>query len=253
MNPRNLLATLSLSAIAALAGCGATTSAPPGPDAAVAQDGPADAPPADVPPPPTDVAGDAPPPSDRPVGTCETAPVRESPSVASVRFRLASGGGWVVTRGAFCAPFSVERVGGGPVALGTGFQCVCECPNPGPARVETAQRPSMTTELTWDGREVATCTRAVDCATRGFPGSVVLERQGASRPVTAGRYRATFAVLDELPAGCTARMDGTASCSTTPGFPSGSPPSSYDRCPSSRTVSVEFDLPASGEAVVNVP
>lgn len=236
-------------------------------DASVAQDGavdeaaldvppPPDAPPADAPPldaPPPDVAPDAPPP-DRPVGTCQTMPVAEVASRATVRFRFRSSTGWLTTAGMFCAPFSIARVGGAEVTLGLPFQCICECPAPPPPGPSMLRRAGGTAELTWDGRGLATCTEAVDCSTRGWPGAgFQLTTRAVAQPVAPGRYRATFGFFDALPDECSAGGgDGTASCSRfgPPGFPGGR---GWARCESERTVSVEFELPMTGEVTVDVP
>jgi hypothetical protein len=220
-------------------------------DAAPQDAPPADAPPADAPPPP-DVAPDAPPP-DRPVGTCETMPVAEIASRATVRFRFRSSMAWITSAGMFCAPYSIARVGGGEVTLGLSFQCICECPAPPPPGPSMLRRADGTTELTWDGRGLVTCSEVVDCAMRGWPGAgFQLSARAAAQPVAPGRYRATFGLFDALPAGCNSGGDGTASCSRVgpPMPPFGGP---WMRCEAQRTVSVEFELPMTGEVTVDVP
>lgn len=222
----------------------------------MAQDGPADEAALDVPPPPDappDVAPDAPPP-DRPAGTCETMPVAEVASRASVRFRFRSSTGWLTTAGMFCAPYSIARVGGGEVALGLPFQCICECPAPPPPGPSVLRRAEGTTELTWDGRGLVTCSDAVDCSMRGWPGAgYQLTTRAVAQPVAPGRYRATFGFFDALPSDCNGGDDGTAACSHfgPPGFPPGQ--TAWARCESDRAVSVEFELPMTGEVTVELP
>jgi hypothetical protein len=75
--------------------------------------------------------------------------------------------------------------------------------------------------------------------------------QAVRQPVTAGRYRATFAVIDDLTAfGCTIAAAGSVTC--TPSTPW--PEEGYvPLCPGSRTLSVDFDLPGQGDVEIAVP
>ena len=201
--------------------------------------------------------------TDAPRGTCETSPVQDVPSRQSVTFHFAAGAsGYLVTSGIECSALGIARLdpaGEQNVALGLAFQCVCECPRPPDPHVLAAH--SLTSSsgtspptLAWDARELVTCTRPWDCNMHGWPGGgIQLVREGAMVPVSEGRYRATFAMLDTLPTGCTTSSDGSVSCPMQfgPGVPMF--PRTYELCPAMRTVSVEFDLPANGSIDVAVP
>ncbi len=175
------------------------------------------------------------------------------PSVHDVRFTF-SGSGFVVSAGASCAGMQLqELLVGGEVAdipLALGFQCLCECAPPrvhATALVDASEGGT----IAWDGRVADSYSTCLDCAMRGFPGAPGgIELHEVLRPARAARYRATFAVQDTLPAGCT--DTGTEiTCSggaTDPVAGTGTLP----LCTSNRTVSVELDLPESGSLTVPV-
>lgn len=246
---------LAACALSVWVGCvGAATPVGAG-DAATAQDGAPDAS-VDVAPDARDAAAEAA--TDAPVdvspGTCATMPVAEVASRASVRFRFAATTGWVATQGRYCLPMKIDRVGGGDLLLGFGAGCLCECPAPPPPSVVAVRALDGSAELRWDGRALATCTSAVDCATRGWPGvGVQYETRAAAQPVAAGQYHAVFAVYDEAPTYCFGD-GGVRTCSPPPGPPMlGGFGSGNVLCNGARRVEVTFELPASGEVVVDVP
>lgn len=178
----------------------------------------------------------------------------EMPSRATVRFRFRGTSGWLATQGRYCSGMVIERVGGGVVPRVFGAGCLCECAAPPPPSVSQVRALNGAQELTWDGRGLVSCSVAVDCATRGWPGvGVQFTYQSVMQPVAAGRYRASFATYTEAPFNCRGDADaGMLDCTAPPG-----PPmlghSGDSLCNADATLSVEFDLPASGEVVVDVP
>jgi hypothetical protein len=205
--------------------------------------------------------------ADVPVGTCTTGPVIDpavdiaSRQTVSFRFQGAS---YLITRGYLCAPMRIESVtAAAPRPLALDMLAVCPlcangCPAFGPmqfteARLEPDVNPVVM--LTWDARALDTCTSYVDCALSGSGRPTPdyrLQTHGWHRPVFSGRYRATFGFADpsRLPTGCV--VDGNEIQCSRPTGP-GPNPTTWDLCPNSRTVSVEFDLPASGDLTVDVP
>jgi hypothetical protein len=200
----------------------------------------------------------------RPLGTCDTNPVAEIPSRQSVRFHFAIGAPvFLVTRGQYCGSLAIDRVDtvSTPVTLALPFQCVCECAQPAVdaqsfVSLHDAAVPPV---VTWDARELHTCTRSVDCsawARSGGGGPYQDVTEGVSQPVSAGHYRATFIVYDTLPSACHEDPDGTGSCSEPDLGWHFQPPPNYMLCWSPgmlRSIQVEFDLPASGDVDVMVP
>jgi hypothetical protein len=118
---------------------------------------------------------------------------------------------FLITRGNYCDPFAVSFSQEAPMALSMGFQCLCECPSPGPARPGALRRlaPGESFTLSWDARSLTTCTEPYDCATGGWPGAgTVSNVVGSSAPVGPGRYSATIGALTSVPQGCSS-ADGT--------------------------------------------
>lgn len=239
-------------------GCAPAVTPDAGSDASVAQDGAMDdAADASEAAPPDGVLPDVAPPdvadarSDVSPGTCATMPVTEMPSRATVRFRFAATSGWVATAGRYCLPMAIERVDGTALQLGSTAGCLCECAAPPPPAVTAIRALDGTAEVVWDGRALATCTNAVDCATRGWPGQgIQYETRAAMQPVAAGMYRATFPVYADAPRQC-AGTGTMLTCTTPPGPPMIGGPIALCSAPMRATVG--FALPASGEVVVDVP
>src|SRR5207245_5342941 len=82
-----------------------------------------------------------------------------------------------------------------------GFQCLCECANPGSPYVQIWQRipsPGSYT-ATWDARQLVMYSEPYDCSQHGWPGGMVQQQQfGVRQPVGPGRYRISYDVLHEL-------------------------------------------------------
>jgi hypothetical protein len=172
---------------------------------------------------------------------------------------------WIATTGTWCEPTSIERLDPGHpgsashLGRGIGFQCLCECPNPGAPFVQAWRKlgPGESVTLDWDGRALVTYTTPYDCSTHGWPGQgVQAQLNGALQPAAPGTYRATIDVARAVPAGCT--QTGTLpewTCSPGyPGYPGSMPPAIAQLCPAgdgNTTASATFDLPAAG--TVSVP
>jgi hypothetical protein len=84
----------------------------------------------------------------------------------------------------------------------------------------------------------------------GTPNYSVTVLTSVARPVSAGHYRATMTFDNTLPAACQdPGKTGTATCT----HPlSGMPPSTYSRCAGDLPARAEFDLPDSGDIVVDL-
>ena len=246
--------------------CGGSTTSATGPDASTPPDAaitpPTDAALSDAPfessTADADAAGDASIVSDG-ATTCSPGPETASrQSVAVVVTNNATADRYLVTAGNWCDPYSFSFSQQAPLALNLGFQCLCECPNPGPARPGGLHRlaPGESFTLTWDARSLTTCSQSVDCATMGWPGlGSAPEVKGAKSPVAEGSYWVSVAALTAVPAGCFG--DGTTfSCTMTgsgPGSPSGNLPSAVQTmCPGDVGGSAVFTLPATGDTSVAV-
>jgi len=176
------------------------------------------------------------------------------PSRQTVTFHV-TGSGYLGVRSGIapCNPFSIFS-GTTEIDQVGGLQVLCEGPLP-PS--PTVSRYMMLGEydLEWDARQLVSYTTAYDCAAHGWPGAgCQRERHDVHQPVDAGHYRVRVAVDDVLPGSCTEVGDapGFFACSD---FGSGGPPpfgSTPTTCPTGRTFDVEFDLPESGDIVVNV-
>lgn len=109
--------------------------------------------------------------------------------------------------------------------------------------------------LTWDARELTTCwqtVQSINCV--GYTDGGLLRQEMAGwRPVSAGHYRAEFAVINSPPSNCSLAADGTGTCTPTSSFSPHYAPPSIDLCQTVRSRVVEFDLPATGEVAVTVP
>ncbi len=179
------------------------------------------------------------------------------PSRQTVRFHV-SGTGYLVTSGTDCGAFEVARLEGDSIdqlQLGLGYQCICECPAPPPARANgyAALDPSSTVDLTWDARSLTTCSESVDCAERGWPGGpITTVLHGVPSPVTSGTYYATLLIADEPPADCLEGEPGRFMCPFYGDFMPGPSWGSFSLCDAPRSVTVTFELPATGDVDVDV-
>lgn len=182
-------------------------------------------------------------------------PPTEVAARVNVRFELSGSAGFVVTRGRSCRTFEVERASDGGferVPLDLGTTCVCECMPPGaPLAIELAPINAATPRaFPWDGRQMVSVSRTIDCSTRSFTArGMASELVGALQPLTPGRYRVSVAVVDTAPRGCQELMDGfwcpPDNSTVTP------PRGPFALCPG-RRVSTEFDLPAEGSVTVRI-
>lgn len=165
---------------------------------------------------------------------------------------------YLITEGTLCDELAVTPVGQSKaLPLRLGFQCLCECPNPGsprPARLHRLGAGDKAT-LTWDARALTACSNSIDCASRGWPGGGKAQELVASyAPVTSMALEAKVAAVTALPAGCTS-ADGTEfSCLS--GFgpwggPSSLPGPIQELCPGTKTATARFTLGAA--TAITVP
>jgi hypothetical protein len=198
------------------------------------------------------------------IETCDMCP-EASPvppddnSRQTVRFNVAARSGWVVTQGQGCGAVHIELVGTAgsePLLQGLPYQVICEGPPPPPIGATTVVDLTAGAEgvVAWDARYIVQYDVCTDCTAQGWPGEGVVHSTGGYyRAATAGHYRATFAVEDDIGSlGCQSFPDGTATCN--PPYDGGaSYGQPYDLCNAQRVVTVEFDLPATGDLDVEVP
>lgn len=203
-----------------------------------------------------DLGGDLGPDASEDAGACVDDPTGppvpvDVASTQTVTFHV-SGSGYLGTLGGFspCETFALDR-GETKVPLVGAFQCLCECPAPGaPSLVQYVALGEH--DVVWDARELVSYSTAYDCSTRGWPGAgCQSQRHDVRQPSVAGHYTVRLPIEDELPASCSeSGTPGTYSCSGSVG--PGGVVGAVDLCPSTRTVEVEFDLPESGDIVVDV-
>jgi hypothetical protein len=188
-------------------------------------------------------------------GSCsDAAPPSDIPSRQTVTFELSNQTGadrFVVTQGWYCDDFGIASgPGGAALPLELGFQCLCECPNPGPVQATAYHRvaPGASYRLTWDARSLVTWSELYDCATHGWPGVPPQnEVFGAHQPVGAGPYRVTFAIEQTLPSRCSPTSGDDYTC-TMEQPPIGMWPTTIAQiCPSLAPQTVGFTLPQSGD------
>jgi hypothetical protein len=184
-------------------------------------------------------------------------PLPDIASRQTVHFHfVSSSSDYLVTSGIECGAFVVDRLdsdgGAQALLLGMRAQCICECPVPPTPSVgsATALNQSAASVLSWDARELQPYQVCVDCGARGWFGASSYPYTFTwAAPVSSGRYRATFAVMNTLPATCLGQPADMRCGSQYGGY---SYASSW-LCPdASRTLSVEFDLPASGDLDVTL-
>jgi hypothetical protein len=168
----------------------------------------------------------------------------------------AGGDRYLITDGTFCDPYGISALGV-EVPLRLGFQCICECPNPGPARPHTLRKLAVgeSYRFTWDARELVTCSESVDCASRGWPSSgTATQIVAGTAAVGAGTFDATVGAVSAVPSGCSSGDGTTFTCPMGSGgpFPGETPPVIQAMCTADSTASAPFALPASGDVVVAI-
>jgi len=165
---------------------------------------------------------------------------------------------YAVVFGWFCDGFGVTTAAGVALPLSVGFECICECPNPGAPRGDTfvAIEPGAGWAFTWDARSLRTYTEVIDCNDYGWDSSCQEITQGVRQPVEAGTYRVRVPFELELDEGCWQQSDGTFSCSDGYPFEGGDyndlPTNPQQVCPGAGLAEVEFELPASGDTEVHI-
>jgi hypothetical protein len=159
---------------------------------------------------------------------------------------------WVVTQGSFCSHLAVTHLSSGKgLLLEPPFTIECEGPAPPEPHIAHAKPLADKPSITWVAHSIHTYTDCVDCSEYGWTHMGVIEvTRYVSLGIDPGRYEVTFGVLDQIPDHCSEdSQTGELSCwmdgpaySETGGL-----------CQMPRLVTVEFDLPASGEIMVQVP
>ncbi len=185
-------------------------------------------------------------------------PPTEIASRQRVTFRFSGAStAWVAVTGSACDAQSFARstsAGWTPLTLTAPFVCVCECNPPRFTPVATEWRrfdPASLPSVTWDARALVRYAYNFDCGQRFTGRSVERFDAFVAQPVAAGRYRATFAIRDDAPSGC-AVEGATATCSADSSGSGSAFGSDHTLCPAPRTVTVEFDLPATGDVEIPV-
>jgi hypothetical protein len=203
----------------------------------------------------TDAAGDTSIVADT-APACAPANAPSSQNVEIVVTNSGTADRYLVTAGTWCDPYSISSSQKAALFLNLGFQCVCECPNPGAPGPSTLHRlaPGESFSLTWDARALTTCTESIDCATMGWPGlGTAHELIGGKTPALPGLYWVSVGALTALPHGCAG--DGTTfGCqANVGGNPSGTTPSAIQTsCPAEVSASASFTLPTSGDVSVAI-
>lgn len=184
-------------------------------------------------------------------GFCpDAAPPIEIPSQQTVTFEVSTAapeGRYLVTQGYYCDAFGIAITGGAAIPQSIGFQCLCECPNPG-APIATRYHfinAGQTYPVTWDARQLVTYSEPYDCAAHGWPGvPPTTQLFGVHQPVGPTRYTAAIPNRRDLPPGCNA-IAGTADFDCSGNVPTmGAPPSSIQAvCSDAAATYVDFDLP----------
>ena len=183
-------------------------------------------------------------------------PPPDVPARQTVRFHFASSSpDYLISQGFDCLPFVIETSFDGgttPILLNLHRNDnSCEglpLRQTLPAGAIALDRDGGA-ELTWDARQLEPHALCADCIAQGWGGLNATPLTMYTRvPVTPGHYRATFAVLASLPFNCWP-VAGGADCQEVyapydPGHERNPP---LTLCPSSRTLSVDFELPSAAE------
>jgi hypothetical protein len=185
---------------------------------------------------------------------------KDVPSQQTVHLVVTNASGadrYLVTAGNFCDPYAVSFSHQAAMPLSLGFQCLCECPNPGPARAAALHRlaPGESFSLSWDARSLSTCNQPWDCGANGWPGGGIQNQiVGASRPVGPGDYSVSVGALTSVPQACSSADGTTYDCPM--GF-GGPPPGPFPgpiatMCPADVSAVGGFVLPAAGNVDVAI-
>ena len=137
-----------------------------------------------------------------------------------------------------------------PTALG--FQCGCECPNPGPPQATQYTRlaPGTNLILQWDARRLVTYVEQRDCSMGGFNHTARVVH-GVMQPVTPGRFKVRVGVAQTVPLHCSSADNTTWNCGVMPGGLT-TFPDVQSACSAGITFEAGFDLPAIGDAAATL-
>ena len=187
------------------------------------------------------------------------------PSIQTVTFDLHNGSvadRYVVISGYYCDDYAISNVGMA-IPRNIGFQCLCECPNPGSPYATRFHHvsPGASYQVTWDARVLLTYYDPYDCAAHGWPGlPPTMELFGVHQPVPASTYTVTFGIERGLPPNCTPTGTDDWDCTNgfggdsggTTGGGGGPPPLIQQICASSAAQSFNFTLPPMGNLTVPI-
>ncbi len=137
-----------------------------------------------------------------------------------------------------------------PTALG--FQCGCECPNPGPPQATQYLRlaPGTSHIVQWDARRLVTYVEQRDCS-MGPSMHTARVVHGVLQPVTPGRFRVQMEVSQAVPQHCTTVDNTTWTCPVMPGGLT-TFPDTQTLCGAGVTLETIFDLPAIGDPAASL-
>ncbi len=188
-------------------------------------------------------------------------PPVEEPSRQRLTLTLQNNGTldvYVVTGGWYCTPHGFQQqtpntVMWNNVPTALGFQCGCECPNPGPpqATQHTRLAPGTNHIVQWDARRLVTYVEQRDCS-MGSSMHTARVVHGVLQPVTPGRFKVLVGVSQTVPQHCTTGDNITWTCPVMPGGLT-TFPDVQSACPAGVTLEAAFDLPAIGDASATLP
>ncbi|MFH1808037.1 MAG: hypothetical protein ABIJ09_04790, partial [Pseudomonadota bacterium] len=138
-------------------------------------------------------------------------------STSSVTFEVTNQGAntvYLVTSGWFCDAYAITTTSGSALPQQVGFNCGCECPNPGAPEASgfVTLEPGQSHSVTWDARRLVTYNSPVDCAAQGWGDFCADAVAGARQPVAQGPYAARFGYVEAIPEGCSDDGSGQIFC-----------------------------------------
>jgi hypothetical protein len=154
-----------------------------------------------------------------------------------------------------CASYGIHS-GGAPLFLAFRRIPLCEGVPPPLLRTNAWRRlsPGEGFEIAvWDGRAITLCSFTDDCANYGWPGlGKVTVWNGSHRPFPPGALRAVVAVEEQAPPGCASNDGKNYSCNFGGYDLFARSPAPLTLCPSAKTASADFVLPAMGDITVTL-
>lgn len=164
---------------------------------------------------------------------------------------------YIAVWGWFCDVWGIKTAAGTRLPLTLGFECGCECANPGSPGVERYLRlePGQSYTFSWSGLRLATYTSYYDCNPDGWGDYCVETTAGVPVRVAAGDYVLDLGYVDQLPDGCWEEPSSEVWCDQGYGYGGDwydMPSSPQEICPDMLTRTTGFTLPESGDVEVEV-